>query len=118
MPGKLKNHSSKVKKMLKSAFRCKKLIILILLALIGIGLLTASYFFVLKDIPSAAKIAQNNYPQSTKIFDRNDTLLYTIYSTRNQSFVPLDRIPKPIQQATIATEDKDFYNHGAIDIRG
>lgn len=104
--------------MLRATFRGKKLIAMILLALVFLGLLSASYFFVLKDIPSAAKIAQNNYPQSTKIYDRNDTLLYTIYSTRNQSFVPLDRIPKPIQQATIATEDKDFYNHGAIDIRG
>lgn len=77
-----------------------------------------AYFFVLKDIPSATKIAQNNYPQSTKIYDRHGRLLYTVYGTRNQSFVPLSRIPKAIQEATIATEDKDFYKHGAIDIRG
>lgn len=77
-----------------------------------------AYFFVLKDIPSTAKIGQTNYPQSTNIFDRNGELLYTIYTQRNQTYVPLDKIPKELQQATIAIEDKDFYNHGAVDIRG
>ncbi len=109
-------HHIRFPKILKKIFRGK--ILLILAVLLCISFLVAAYFFVLKDIPSAAKIAQNNYPQSTKLYDRNGKLLYTIYSTRNQSFVELSRIPKVIQQATIATEDKDFYNHGAIDLRG
>lgn len=77
-----------------------------------------AYFFVIKDIPSAATIAKDNYPQSTKIFDRNGKLLYTIYGNRNQTFVPLSHMPKSLQQATIAIEDKDFYRHGAVDLRG
>lgn len=109
-------HHNRFPKILKRVLNGK--IILILAALVVLVFGIGAYFFVLKDIPSAAKIAQNNYPQSTKIYDRNGTLLYTIYSTRNQSFVELSRIPKVIQQATIATEDKDFYNHGAIDLRG
>jgi penicillin-binding protein 1C len=111
-----RSHQTKKSHFLKRVFGNRIFIILAALLFLGFGV--AAYFFVLKDIPSAAKIAQNNYPQSTKIYDRNGTLLYTIYSTRNQSFVELSRIPKVIQQATIATEDKDFYNHGAIDIRG
>ena len=27
-------------------------------------------------------------------------------------------MPKHVQEATVAIEDKDFYKHGAIDIRG
>ncbi len=118
MLGKFIHHRHKMPKILKKLFRGKKLIVIIILLFLFVSTVSASYFFVLKDIPSAAKIAQNNFPQSTKIYDRNGVLLYTIYSTRNQSFVPLERIPKPIQQATIATEDKDFYKHGAIDLRG
>ena len=76
------------------------------------------YFFILKDLPSPTRLASNALPQSTKIYDRNGTLLYTVYADRNQSFVPLSDIPKNVQQATIAIEDKDFYRHGAIDIRG
>src|SRR5258706_14788485 len=57
-------------------------------------------------------------PQSTKIYDRNGALLYTIYTSRNQTFIPITTIPKTVQNATIAIEDKDFYHHGPIDIRG
>jgi 1A family penicillin-binding protein len=90
----------------------------IFIGILLVSFLVFAYFFVLKDIPSAAKIAHNNYPQSTKIYDRHGKLLYTIYSTRNQSFVPLSRIPSSVQKATIAIEDKDFYKHGPIDVRG
>lgn len=95
-------------------FSWKKLIFLVVLAL----LFTASYFFILKDIPSTATISKTNYPQSTKIYDRNGKLLYTIYTSRNQTFVPLNKVPNTLKKATIAIEDKDFYKHGAIDFRG
>lgn len=81
-------------------------------------IIALSYFFVLKDIPSTATIGSTNYPQSTNIYDRNKKLLYSIYVSRNQTFVPLPKIPKNLRNATIAIEDKDFYKHGAIDIRG
>ena len=95
-------------------FSWKKLIFLLIL----LSFLIASYFFVLKDIPSTAMISRANYPQSTKIYDRNGKLLYTIYTSRNQTFIPLNKIPDNLKKATIAIEDKDFYKHGAVDLRG
>ncbi|MCL5970690.1 MAG: transglycosylase domain-containing protein [Patescibacteria group bacterium] len=76
------------------------------------------YYFILKDLPSPTRLNSSSIPQSTQIFDRNGKLLYTIYGNKNQTFVPLSQIPKPLQYATIAIEDKDFYKHGAIDLRG
>jgi len=76
------------------------------------------YYYILKDLPSPTVLTSNNLPQSTQIFDRNGKLLYTIYGKKNQTFVPLSSIPKQVQQATIAVEDKDFYKHGPIDFRG
>lgn len=76
------------------------------------------YFFWLKDLPSPARLQTTTSSYSTQIFDRNGKLLYTLYSDRNQTFVALEKIPKHIQQATIAIEDKDFYKHGAVDFRG
>jgi penicillin-binding protein 1C len=90
----------------------------VLLFLIAILLLVASYFFVLKDIPSTATIGKTTYPQSTTIYDRNGKLLYTIFATKNQTFVPNSKIPQSLKNATIAIEDRDFYKHGAIDLRG
>ena len=79
---------------------------------------TLFYFFILKDLPLPSKLSSPNTPQSTQIFDRNQKLLYTIYSKKNQTFIPLSSTPKYMQQATIVIEDKDFYRHGAIDLRG
>jgi penicillin-binding protein 1C len=91
----------------------------VLTLLIGIVIiLSCIYYFLLRDLPSPTKLASTNLPQSTQIFDRNGTLLYTIYAKKNQTFIPLSTIPQYMQQATIAIEDKDFYSHGAIDLRG
>lgn len=88
------------------------ILLFLILALVGF------YFYVLKDLPSPTILGSEAQPQSTKIYDRQGILLYTIYSSKNATFVPLSHIPKHVQQATIAIEDKDFYNHGAIDLRG
>lgn len=76
------------------------------------------YWFILKDLPSPTRLKSASLAKSSRIYDRNNTLLYTVYTNRNQTFVPLAKIPKSIQQATIAVEDKDFYRHGAVDFRG
>lgn len=81
-------------------------------------LLVAIFIYLFKDLPSPTRLSSDNLPQSTKIYDRNGKLLYTIYSDKNQSFIPLSQIPKHLQYATIAIEDKNFYKHGAIDIKG
>jgi 1A family penicillin-binding protein len=80
--------------------------------------LGAFYFYILKDLPSPTRLKSASRALSTKIYDRNNVLLYTIYSDKNQSFLPLSQIPANLQHATIAIEDKDFYKHGAIDIQG
>lgn len=83
-----------------------------------IGFAVFMYFFVLKDIPKATQLGSSSQPQSSKIYDRNGELLYTMYTGRNQTYIPLSSIPKDLQQATIAIEDRNFYKHGAIDIQG
>lgn len=88
-------------------------ILIPLLLLVGLF-----YFFILRDLPSPIALSSNNIPQSTQIFDRNGTLLYTVYGKKNQTFIPLSSIPKNVQNATIAIEDKDFYHHGPVDFRG
>lgn len=99
-------------------FTKKQKWLLLAISLAIIVLIGAIYFFVLRDLPLPTKLNNSNAPQSTQIFDRNQKLLYTIYAAKNQNFVPLSQIPKYMQEATIAIEDKDFYKHGAIDFRG
>ncbi len=77
-------------------------------------LLGVFYLTILKDIPSPFKLGQYNIPQTTKIYDRNGKLLFDSYIEQNRTLVKLEQIPLTLQQATIATEDKDFYYHYGI----
>ena len=88
------------------------------LIVVVITLIAAIYFFILKDLPLPTRLSSSSTPQATQIFDRDQKLLYSIYSGKNQTFIPLSTIPKHIRTATIAIEDKDFYKHGALDFRG
>ncbi|MCD6290489.1 MAG: PBP1A family penicillin-binding protein [Anaerolineae bacterium] len=54
--------------------------------------------------------------QTTRIYDRHGNLLYEIADRGRRTIVPLDVIPKTFIQATIATEDKNFYFHEGVDI--
>jgi len=83
-----------------------------------IAIAVPAYLFIFKDLPSPSRLTSVSTPQSTKIYDRHGTLLFDIYSERDSTFVPLSTIPQNMQKATISIEDRNFYNHGAIDIRG
>ena len=70
----------------------------------------------LQDLPSPKQLSFQQVPLTTKIFDRNGVLLYQIYAQQNRTLVPLSSIPKYLQEATIAIEDKDFYKNPGVDI--
>jgi penicillin-binding protein 1C len=54
---------------------------------------------------------------STEIYDRDGNLLNEVFDPESgrRTRVPLDRIAPVLIQATIATEDANFYEHGGVD---
>ena len=54
---------------------------------------------------------------STKIYDRQGGLLYELFDPQwgRRTKVPLDRISSYLNQATVATEDRYFYQHPGFD---
>jgi len=92
------------------------LIIAGLILITGIGLAGLVYLF--RDLPSPTTLESGTFPVSTKIFDRNEALLYEIYTDQNRTPIELKKLPDHIKWATIATEDKDFYKHGGFAYRG
>ena len=115
---KIKRYKKTVKKGVTNSLKRKTLLFVVLPILIAAILLGAFYFFILRSLPSPTKLSNNTGSYSSQIYDRNGKLLYTLYGDRNQTFVPLSKIPKDMQEATISIEDKDFYRHGAVDFRG
>jgi 1A family penicillin-binding protein len=76
------------------------------------------FFWFSRDLPTPEKLSASNFSQSTKIFDRNGVLLYDIYKNENRTYITLDQIPKKLQEATIAIEDKNFYENQGYSITG
>ena len=68
-------------------------------------------------IPLPSELAKSQ-PISTKIYDRNGELIYEIFAEERRSPVSLDDLPDHVKQATIAIEDKDFYEHFGFSIQG
>jgi membrane peptidoglycan carboxypeptidase len=86
------------------------------------GLLVSAsliFIFYAKDLPRPEKFTEKQFFQSTKIYARTGlVILYEIYGEEKRTVVPLSSISKTLQQAVIATEDSNFYNHFGIDIKG
>lgn len=73
---------------------------------------------VLKDLPSPEELTKRSVQVSTKIYDREGVLLYTIYKDENRTPIPFDKIPVQVRAATVASEDAQFYSHPGFSIRG
>ena len=69
------------------------------------------YDFVFKDLPSATDLSTQQQNLTTRILDRNGRLLYRIYEDENRTLVPLNAVSQDLINATIAIEDKNFYQH-------
>lgn len=76
------------------------------------------YIQIIKDLPQPDRLVTRDQIVSTKIYDRHGTLLYKIYRNQNRSLVDLSKIPLTLQQATIAIEDSQFYNHRGFTLKG
>jgi penicillin-binding protein 1C len=72
-----------------------------------------------KDLPDPGKIMDRSVPLSTKIYDRTgEVLLYEIHGPEKRTLIELEDIPEYAINATIAIEDKNFYEHGGISLWG
>ncbi|MEK7680708.1 MAG: penicillin-binding protein [Patescibacteria group bacterium] len=76
---------------------------------------TAVVAWVSRDLPDPDKINSRQISQSTKIYDRKgEILLYEIYQNQKRTLVELDQITNYAKKATIAIEDKHFYEHKGV----
>lgn len=88
------------------------------LGVLGIFILFGIVFPIFAlNLPSPDKVVRRE-GFSTKIYDRSGTLLYDIFTNQRRTPVELEAIPLYLRQATIATEDKNFYKHQGFDPTG
>lgn len=90
--------------------------------LFGVGFILASLFILwtasLK-LPDFNDFENRKIANSTKIYDRTGkVLLYNVHDNIKRTQVKKEEINDYIKKATISIEDRDFYNHYGISIRG
>ncbi|MDO8582629.1 MAG: transglycosylase domain-containing protein [bacterium] len=104
----------KFKPFLKKAY--KPILIGIIAALFAGALYAVA---VVRSVPDVTLLSQNRIAESTKLYDRTGkVLLYELYGEQRRTVVAPNQIPDIVRNATIAVEDRNFYNHAAIDWKG
>lgn len=112
----LKNWLRRIKK----GSLIKNLLLLCLALFLGGAILLLSMFaWYSQGLPDPDTILNRDIAQSTKIYDRTgEHLLYEIAPEQKRTLVTIDEIPLIVQQATITAEDRNFYEHSGISIKG
>src|SRR5437667_6554855 len=100
----------------------KKLWVLIAVPLaalcaLGMGALVVAYMAFAKGLPSIDWARHYRPPIVSTVWSGDEQLVGEFYNER-RVVVPYDRIPKRLKQAVIASEDKDFFEHGGVSFTG
>src|SRR5712692_10752945 len=79
--------------------------------------LYSAYAYFARDIPSVEWVMSKPVFQTTRIYDRNGTLLADLIDPDKgrRIIVNLDQLPPDLIDATIAVEDPSFYSNPGVD---
>jgi membrane peptidoglycan carboxypeptidase len=88
-------------------------VVLVLLLVVLPGVL-----YVWAGLPSTANLSTARLPLSTRIYDRTGTvLLAEIHQgSERRHVVPLQQVAPSMLKATVAVEDRTFYQHGGLNL--
>jgi 1A family penicillin-binding protein len=91
---------------------------ILLIGLCGISIAVYQYYAIASTLPDVSDLrTRTSQFQTTRILDRNGQPLYEILdpTAGRRTYIPLGQISPNLVAATIATEDKEFYNHPGFD---
>lgn len=99
-------------------FSRQKLVLYLIVAVVGMvlfGYIGALGLFAWygRDLPQPGKLAESR-GNSTIFYDRNGKIIYEMFKDKNRVPVAVDDISKYLMDATVAIEDKRFYQHKGI----
>jgi len=98
----------------------KDILLGLVIAILSLVLITCVYGFITyQNYAGEYKKAKprSNSTQNV-IYDKDGGKIYESFGAKEPDKIILQDIPDIVKQATLASEDLGFYNHGAIDPRG
>lgn len=90
----------------------------VLAVIAAISFLVYQYYTIASSLPSVDDLkARASQFETTRLVDRNGNTLYEILdpTAGRRTYVTLDKISPFLIAATLATEDKEYYNHPGFD---
>ena len=89
------------------------------LLLVMLHVLVAVYVYFARSLPETPDLSRYAQlaPGVTEVFAGDGSLLATLASERRE-ILPLHKIPQPLIDAVVATEDRRFPEHRGLDLRG
>ncbi|MCC6446627.1 MAG: penicillin-binding protein 1A [Armatimonadetes bacterium] len=87
-------------------------------AAILVGVIGGTYYSLSRMLPANIDInsVQKETEEKTKIYSADGVLLAEVFE-ENREFIPIEQIPRQLQNAVVAIEDKYFYKHSGINLR-
>jgi len=86
----------------------------VVLAIAGSGFVGLTIWYFGRDLPDYQQLAHYQPPITTRVH-AGDGRLLAEYATERRVFIPIQAIPKPVINAFLSAEDKNFYRHHGID---
>ncbi len=81
----------------------------------GVVLAGVTYFGIVRHVPHPSEITPKGRDQTTVVMDRHGRELAKLFAEQDRKDVPLADMPASLRQATVAVEDKRFYEHQGVD---
>jgi penicillin-binding protein 1A len=97
--------------------RNKIIVSLVLILAVICGGLAGAFFALTHDLPQI-RLLENFKPDAvTRIYSADKVLLTELFIEKREP-VPLETIPRLLKAALVATEDRKFYKHSGVDLKG
>ena len=89
--------------------------VVLFLGMLGAAILMYIIYHYTKDLPDYSQLRKYYPPSITRMYS-SDGKLIEEFAREHRIFVPISSVPKPLIQAFISAEDKNFYSHEGVDI--
>ena len=89
-------------------------------AVLGLAALIFAVVYVVRvtdDLPDYEQLAEYEPPIMSRVH-AGDGALIAEYAIEHRVFVPIENIPPDVIAAFLSAEDKNFYQHGGVDLLG
>jgi len=97
--------------------RSKVIILIVVFSGILCGIIAGLFFGLTRDLPQIRALEDFKPSAVTRVYSADKVLLTELFIEKRDP-VPLDAIPHYLRAALIATEDRKFYKHSGVDIKG